>query len=289
MIEPISLGEAKVFKQLTLAIVGGQKSGKSRLAATGRPAILFLDYDLRSESLAGRKGVYAIKMSDPPHPIPQTVIPNVFDILTCLEKSHKLCDLVAGAIPQKLFPDASPDIEVTTVVHDSAESLARASLRYILSTCDDKLRFTTAVGTGAQRFIHYTPYSYVGWVADVAMVESIMLRTIATGLDTILILHESPEEAVDSTQETPKFTGKTTVYPVRYGRILKNFNEVWRMQLRPAGPNDGPAMKGRYVPECRVTQNWDFNASTCMLLDPVEAPDISRMLEKHIGKSNDQK
>ncbi len=277
MLEPISLGESKSFKQLTLGIVGKLKSGKSRLASTGRKSILFLDYDLRSESLAGRPGVYAIKMVDPPLPNPQTVIPNTFDIMSALEKSKKVCELAIGA--QRLFPNAPKDEEFKTVVFDSAQTMSRASLNFILSTSDKAIRYEVKAGS----FVHYSPNSWTGWVVDTNMVESILLRCIATGLDTIFVLHEVAEESVDSTEKEPKFTGRVTVYPVRYGKILGNLNEVWRMQLDP-----DPKNAARYVPRVRVTQDWNFNASTCMQLDPVEAPDIEAMLAKHDANTKDK-
>lgn len=266
MIQPMDLKNTKPFGQLTLAIVGAPKSGKSRLASTGRKSMLFLDYDLRSEAIAGRDQTFAVKMIDPPAPGNATSVPDTFDILSSIEKSRKVCELSSAA--GKLFPEADPSLELKTLVIDSADSLAKRSLNFLLSS-SDKIRHSLTVG----KFTHYTPNSWVGWVADVGLVESIVLRCIATGLDVIFVLHEAPEESAESTEESPKFTGRITVYPVRYGRLLKYFNEVWRMQLVPG-------KEGRYVPQVRVCQDWNFNASTCLQLDPVEKPDIAVMLAK---------
>lgn len=277
MLEPVILESMTTFSQLTLAIVGAPKTGKTQLAATGRAPLLVQDYDLRSEALAGHKGIYAIKMVDPPHPLPQTVIPDTFDILTCIEKSKKLSEIVIGA--RRLFPDVDPSLELKTIVIDSADSLARASLNFILGSSPE-IRYTVSV---QGRFTNYAPKSWTGWVSDTAMVEQIVLRCIATGLDTIFVLHESPEEVETdewigegkNEQRKTRFTGRITVFPVRYGKILKNFNEVWRMELVP------DQTLGRHVPKVRVAQDWNFNASTCMLLDPVEPPNIANMIEKH--------
>jgi len=273
VIQAISLKDAEAFGQLTLAIVGAPKSGKSTLASTGRKPMLFLDYDLRSEAIAGKANVFAVKMIDPPLPQTPTSIPDTFDILSSIERSKKVCDLsTAGG---KLFPNADPSLELKTLVVDSANSIAKRSLNWILSSSKEiRHELNVAARPGSNAFVHYTPKSWIGWVADVGLVESILIRCIATGLDTIVILHEAPEEAADSTEESPKFTGHITVYPVRYGRLLINFNEVWRMKLIPGGPG------GRYVPQVRVAQDWDFNASTCLQLDPVEKPDIAVMLAK---------
>lgn len=278
MIVARDLEHEQATDQLVLAIVGEQKSGKSTLAATARPEILVLDYDLRAPSIAGKKGVWALSMVDPPHPAPQTVIPATFDILSSLERSRKLRDIsyqdTVNDVIQTIKPFASADQskEVKTIVLDSAISMAKASLNFVLASSAD-IRFAINIGG---KFTSYSPKSYIGWNADSAQAESIILRCIATGLDTIMTFHESKEEAPDSTEEAPKWTGKLTVFPVRYARLLKNFSEVWRLTLKPGGPG------GRYVPQVRVCQDWDFNSATCMLgLNLVEEPDIQKMLAKH--------
>ncbi len=64
MIEATSLEERKPFDRLLAAIVGVEKSGKSRLAATAEKPVLIHDFDGRADALAGVPGVYALTYRD---------------------------------------------------------------------------------------------------------------------------------------------------------------------------------------------------------------------------------
>src|SRR5947199_1415748 len=87
---PTELADMSVeapFHKIKLAIVGKEKAGKSRLAATGRKNVLFLDHDNRRESVAGIPGVYAISFIDNSWPKQPEVYNETLDLLTLMEQS----------------------------------------------------------------------------------------------------------------------------------------------------------------------------------------------------------
>ena len=112
-------------------------------------------------------------------------------------------------------------------------------------------------------------------------VESVILRLIALGIDVIFIMHEddAKERDAGSTSKKPAFTytGKIAPYPARYKHILSHFNEVWRMTL--VSGDDGS-----FTPKVNTRPDYTFNASTCMLLDSIEEPNICDMIEKHLQR-----
>src|SRR5713101_1087880 len=69
MTRGLVMSEEPPVSKLKLLIVGHEKNGKSRLAATGRKPILFHDFDDRAEALNGIPGVYVIPYPDPQWPM----------------------------------------------------------------------------------------------------------------------------------------------------------------------------------------------------------------------------
>src|ERR1700676_2091343 len=105
--------QATAFDRLRLVIVGKEKTGKSRLACTGRPGVLLLDFDKRRESVAGMKGVMAVTFTDPGNETLQpTAFPDALDLLTQLESNQSFCSL------NKDWKHLPPDFRVRTVVAD---------------------------------------------------------------------------------------------------------------------------------------------------------------------------
>src|ERR1700756_3093314 len=114
------LGNEQPGSKLQLLIVGAEKSGKSELAATAPEPVLFLDFDLRADSLAGKKGIYACTFRDPADTLTQpTAFNELLDFVGKLEKSLLLKDLG--------FTSAPDGLAVKTVVFDSISTIANAS------------------------------------------------------------------------------------------------------------------------------------------------------------------
>jgi len=272
--ELASMKNTKPFDNLRLALVGKTHSGKSRLAATGRKDVLFFDYDQRKESIAGIDGVHAITFRDARWPNQPTVYQETLDMVAKLEESLELRKLFSEGSPFAF--DAPDGTMVKTIVLDSMQFLGKSAMAYALYNTPS-LRREINISAGGQSLQFHFSASWDGWETELAMVETVIMRLFAIkDLDVIITLHETMEKAQDSTEKDPKYTGKVSVYPVRYNRLVINFSELWRMKLVPS--MDDP---NREVPKVQVLQSYEFSAATCMELDYIEEPNIENMIRKH--------
>jgi len=248
------------FDKLKLALIGTEKSGKSRLAVTGRKPILVCDFDQRRESIAGTPGVYIATFRDRGHPYQPEAFGELLDLLTKLETNLDLLkcgfDVLEGTI-------------LKTIVLDSISTLAQAAMSYALYTTKEIRR---EINIGGKITVQI-PKSYDAWGAEMSMVTGVLFRVLALPIDVIITLHETAEESPDSSNESPKFTGRIDVFPVRYKRLLKYFNELWRVS-RDTGT----------VPKVIIAPDWKFTTATCLDLDGVETPNIEAMIAKHISR-----
>lgn len=259
-IETTSMEKASSFEKLKLMEVGPEKGGKSRLAATARKPILVHDFDQRKEALAGMPGVYVITYRDPVWPNQPTAFNDHLGILAKLESGCTLKDIDSN------WPAEKPK----TNVEDSIATMAKAAMNYSLYTSKDLRR---EINIGGMKF--FTPYSYDGWGAEMNMVESAVLRLLAMPSDTIAVLHETAEEAPDSTEEKPKFTGRLAVFPARYKILLKYFNEVWRITRL------GDKVTVQIMPDYMFG-----NAASNLKLMPqdVDQPNIEYLIQKSLSR-----
>lgn len=246
-------------KRLRIAAIGKEKSGKSRLAATGRKPVLFLDTDQRRDSVAGIKDVFAITYADPPWPKQPEGFPEMLDTLTALERGATVGQLIEGSKDER-----TP----ATVVLDSVSTTSNLIMSYELYSNKDLRR---EVSIGGKMTVFF-PKSFDAWNAEMKTMESLVLRLLGLPMDVICIFHEAAEEAPDSTEEHPRYTGKVTPFPARHGRLLKYFNEVWRVE------------RAGQIPTVQLAPNFFFTAATTLLVDRVEKPDISDLIRLHTEK-----
>jgi hypothetical protein len=267
-IEAASMEQATAVDRIHMALVGPGKSGKSRLAATAREPVLFIDADNRRESLAGIKGVYALTIMDSLESGRQpTAYNDMLTLATHIEqgKTLKTIGEIYGA-------QGWPDVRPRTLVDDSLFSIARCASNYILYTNKDIRREMVVVGgklqiRGSRDF----------WNFEIPAVENLIFRQLAIkDLDLIVIYHEQPEEAPNSTEDRKILTGRIDVYPGRYRNLLLNFNEVWRIT------------REKIVPTVQVLPDQRFSASTTLDFSKVTpdkfVPNIKRMIELGAGK-----
>lgn len=241
--------QIKAEENLRIAILGKPKSGKSWLAATAPGPILYYDHDNRKESLEGKPNLWIISR------------PSMTDVETNLSimKANKV----------KMNKGENVSLPVT-ICHDTVTYLNRAMedeifrqdpklarLIRVGNNTTMKLRNSWDVINGIQRYIEYLIAEYS-----------------ALGVNFIFVFHEKDEK--DRTESTPsetKYTGLVTVDPQYLQNSLTLFNEVYRITV------DGSR---KYEVTCRP--NYDVNASTTMLLDVTEPPNIMGMIEKHRQK-----
>lgn len=256
--------------KLKLAIVGHEKNGKSRLASTARKPILFHDFDNRAEALQGIKGVHVISYVDAGWPIQPSAANDFLTTISKLEESLDLSKL-GFKVPQETI--------VKTQVIDSITTFGAAFQRYALATSKD-LRRTLQIGS----YQVHLPGGWDAWNSEMISVENAILRMLALPTDTIIILHETSEETADSTAEKPRFTGRIGVFPVRYGRLIKYFNEVWRVKLTQVIETTANGAKPRFLPRVYPLPTYEFDAASTLAVDAIEEPNIEAMLLKNQNK-----
>lgn len=268
MIDAADMSEARPFDQLKLVLAGREKAWKSRTAASGRKPVLFFDFDQRREAVAGIPGVYALTFKDPGdyQKLPEAY-ENLIDVIKILEDQN----LSLG----QWFPQESRPVK--TVVFDSIASIAKAAMNFGLYNTAE-IRRTINIGGKEEVRI---PKNFDAWNAEMSMVEKAIMRVMGLGVDTIVILHLTHEEAPESTIETPSYTGRQSVFPVRHKQLLKSFNEVWMMKLVP-DPQGGQS----YIGCAQTKPDYTFDAATALLLDHDEMrPNIENLIQKHINNS----
>lgn len=263
-IELVNMETATSFDRFRLVLVGKEKTGKSKLAATGRPGVLTLDWDGRREALAGMKGVKAVTLIDPGNVQSQpTAFNDGTTILSKLEATRTFSGIGFKNIPQ------SEDTIRTTIV-DSVYSMAKAASNFAKYTTQDLAR-TIRIGSMMVRLNN----GWDAWNAEVGLVEQFIFRLLAIpGMDVILIFHEDDEESPGSSAEKRSYTGRFEPYPARYQNVLKYFNEVWRVKRINSG-----------APQIQVQPDFQFQAATNLGINAVSGePNICKLIEEFLAK-----
>ena len=299
MITPHTLQSESPTDELALFLVGDKKAGKSYLAGTAPGTILFLDFDQRLNALRthpNAKNIFGFTLADPTssHLMP-TAFNEMLDVLAKLEKSPKLSTLHSSF--------AGNDRVVDTLVFDSIQTLSDSARNYVLYNGGrDGLSRDFSIGNR----IYRVPKSYTAWGSEMEMVTGAILQArallhckvcwqsvtykpgsnglgelthtdpkvgtdhkpVPRAMNIICMLHEAAEEDPRSTADNPVFTGKITVYPVRYHKLLVYFNEVWRV-VRTSGK----------IPQVFCDPDGKFiQAATALGIQKIEFPDIQAIL-----------
>lgn len=233
--------------RLKIAIVGEPKTGKSWLACTAPSPVFVADADDRSESIKTKEGVIVKSYLDlnPDSPAAVNELENDINKFEYAKSQGK-------ETPR-------------TYVLDSATYWQKAIERSLIYQ-DSKFGRSIRVGSKTLKIGQ-------GW--DIingsrAYLDYLIGRLSALG-NIIVIFHSAPEKDKErSTKDETKYTGRTTVQPNYLSSLLSVFNEVWMVEID---------FDGRY--KVQVKPNNEFLASTTLLLDPSEKPDIKAMVEKH--------
>jgi hypothetical protein len=236
--------EIKAETKLRIAILGEPKSGKSWFAATAPGPVRYYDFDNRTESLEGKPNLYVSA---------NTTMATVESDLSIM-KANKVKKLV---LP-------------TTIVFDS--------VTYMVKAMEDELRRQApGLFKGIRVGNSTTVYKGKDWDVVVGIqryVEYLVAELTALDVNFIFVFHEKDEkDNAESTTDRTAYTGKVVTSPQYLQNCLSLFNEVYRIKV------DG---NRNYQVACRP--NFDVNASTTMLLDPMEKPNIMEMIAKHKKK-----
>ncbi len=226
---------------LKIAVLGKPKSGKSTFVATAPKPARVYDFDDRAESLAGKEGLFIISK------------PTMLDVETDLSimKANKIKKLPLPA----------------TVIFDSVTYMNRAMEEEIFRL-DPKLARSIRVGNSTIMKIRNS-WDVINGIQR--FVEYLVAEFSSLGVNIIFVFHEKDEkDNAESTADVKKYTGLVTTDPQYLQNSLSLFNEVYRITV------DG---KQNYTVTCKP--NYDVLASTTLMIDATEKPDIMAMIEKH--------
>lgn len=236
--------------RLKAAILGKPKSGKSWFAATAPSPILIYDFDDRAESLAGKGGGVFIK--------------------TLIDVQGK--PTVVKAIEQDLsllqYKKAKGEPIPTSFVFDTVTNLLPYIKHEYLANNPKDGRALRVGGNLVQIGMSYD------WI-NVALrfLDYIITEYSALG-NVILVFHEKDEkDQAESTPQQIKYSGMITINPQFIAPILSKFNEVFRISVKV------DKTQTLYSVECKPTD--EVLASTTLLLDATEPPDLMKMVAKH--------
>jgi AAA domain len=230
-------------ERLKIAIVGEPKTGKSWLAATAPGPVFIFDFDDRAESLAGKPNL--------------TIQRNA----SWLDVERALSIAKSRKANKQEIPSTWVFDSVTFLVEAIRAEAFRQSpgsfRKFQIGSFNAKIAQGWDLVTGTQGAMRYL-------IAEFAALQS----------NLIFVYHEKIEkDQAKSKPEFPVYTGDITVDPQFLSNTLSLFNEVYRIKQN---------YKGEYEVQCRYTGAQDkFNASTTMLLDAIEKPDIMAMIQKH--------
>ena len=235
-------------ENLKLAIMGEKNTGKSTLAvSTPHKPVFVFDFDGRQESIAGKPGVF-IKQYIDINPL----APSAFN------------NFIADIGRFEYMKAQKQEIPLTFVI-DSMTFCSKAAITQALATSPAGRK---EISLGGYKF--YIARGYEPYDCELGGISNAILRLFALG-DTIVTFHERPEEAPDSTNEEPRFTGRVAVHPPRMRTaILPMFNEFWRIKAL-----------GQHKFEVQTSQDYTFMGSTCLKIDDKEDADITKILAKH--------
>jgi hypothetical protein len=264
------------FDRLMLILMGRPKSGKSRVACTGRKPILEFDFDKRRESIAGIKDVYVVTLYDDPRPNIQPTSYNDFLSCMCQLESKQSLKALGEFVKAKDW-QTWPDVPPKTCVADSIQAFAMQANAYALYTNKD-IRRSIKIG-GKEVFFNN------GWDAvnaEMVMVKEGIERMVALPFrsDCILIFHEDNEETLSSTPEKRSYTGKVELYPARYAKLFNTqwFSEVWRVSREGNAPVPKIQVQPEYI--FTATSNLDFTKLKPEEINPsVGGPNITKLIE----------
>lgn len=251
MSKGIKSEDIKAEDYLKIALMGKQKSGKSWFAATAPKPIRYYDWDDRAESLEGKPGMY---ISSAPS-------------LTMLDVETDLSVMKAAKAKGQALP--------ATVVHDSVSFMKVAMENEIRRNAPGLFR-TIRVGNSTSVFIG-ADWDVINGIQR--YVKYLISEYTTLGINQIFVFHERDEkDKAESTPSAAKYTGFITVDPQYLAETLSLFNEVYRITVDGSKPNQ-PA---QYRITCKP--NSEVLASTTMMLDAEEKPDLMAMIAKHRQK-----
>lgn len=233
---------------LKVAIIGEPKTGKSRFAATAPKPIQVYDFDRRAVSLAGQSGVFVTTLFDKSQDKPSAMIDLEGELSMWQMKKAK-----GEPIPATFVLDSLTFMREYMENECMRQDNSLARIVKVGPSNRVKIGANWDIVNAVTRYLKY-------WITEFTALGNL-----------ILVCHERAEK--DKALSTPtitKYTGRITIDPQYLSGILSTFNEVFRITVN---------QQGKYTVDCKP--NDEILASTTLLLDAEEPPDIMAMLKKH--------
>jgi len=234
---------------LKIAIIGEPKTGKSWMASTAPGPTLIYDFDGRAASLRGKPNVMVKTVQDISQVSPWAMAEVEKDLNNFKYRKSK-------GLPNP-----------TTFVFDSVSYMKKAMENELMKQ----------MGKDYYREIKLSPISILrvpqGWdvINGVKGYLEYLVAEFGTLGNIICVFHVRDEKDRDkSTAKETAYTGKLTVDPQYLASVLSVFNEVYYISVDSGG---------RY--KVVVKPNYECRASTTLLLDANEEPDIQAIIAKH--------
>jgi len=248
-------------EHIKAAILGAPKSGKSWFAATAPGPVLVYDFDDRAISLAGKSGVKVKTLRD------TLDSPTV---ITALETDISLFKY------RKLKNQPIP----TTFVFDTVSNLISNGIKneYLRNNPKDGRSFKMGNSSRVQIGVSYDLINVTTQFLNYLLTEYNALGNV------IFVFHEKDEkDKAESKPNEAKYTGLVTIEPQFAANILTLFNEVFRIQAIGSRIANTPAT---YTVTCKP--NVEVTASTTLLVDATEPPNLMDMILKHRQRKLEQ-
>jgi hypothetical protein len=246
-------------QRLKIALVGKQKSGKSWFACTAPGRIQYYDFDDRAESIethANKANINIVTLRDLDQSKP-TSLKTIESDLSTLKYAKQ---------NGKFIPD--------TFVFDSVTFLKQCMENELISQ-------SPTLGRGLKLSPTRTLKIGAGWdiVNGVVGYLQYLISEFSQLGNIIFVFHERPEkDYTESTSTTTKYTDQYTVDPQYLAKTLSVFNEVYRIKIDASN---------NYVVTCKAC--YEFTASTTLMIDATEKPDIMALIAKHKQRTQNQK
>jgi len=240
--------ELSSTNRLKIAIVGKPKSGKSWFAASAPKPVMVYDFDDRAESIAGKEGVFVKTLVDVDQQKPTGMKEIESDLST-----FKYRKAEGKPIP-------------STFVFDTVTNMIRCMENELFSQESSLYRQLKLSPVKSLRMRK-------SWDAinGVDAYTRYLITEFGSLGNIIFVFHSRPEKDVtESTAEKTVYTDQITVDPQYMAKCLSLFNEVYKIEIDSMN---------KYTETCKA--NYTFTASTTLLIDEVEEPDIMKIIEKH--------
>jgi hypothetical protein len=236
-----------------IAILGKPKTGKSRFAVTMPGSKMVYDADDRAMSIQGT---------------PNTMIKSIKDTLTNPTAVDQVESDLSNFKYRKTKGLSIPENYIFDTVSNFAENGIKHA--YLKANPKDGRALRLGGGLTIQVGISFDRINTTTRYLDYLLTE------FATLGNVIFVFHERDEkDKAESKPNETKYTGLVTIEPQFCANILTFFNEVFRMEVVGSGvPNTPP----RYTVTCKP--NNEVTASTTLLVDAVEIPDLAAMIAK---------